>query len=339
MILGLVDESCEAGARQSKACEIIGIDARTLQRWKSQGIGEDRRAGPNSEPANKLSDAERQQVLEVVNEPEHRDLTVKQIVPRLADQGEYIASESTMYRILREANQLQHRSTAKPPTHQRPRELVATGPNQVWCWDITYLKSPIAGIYYYAYMVTDVFSRKIVGRAVHDCESDLHAAELITVACAAEDVERDTLAIHSDNGGPMKGATMLATLQRLGVVPSFSRPRVSDDNPYAESLFRTMKYRPEYPRKPFESLEAARQWVEWFVSWYNTEHRHSAIRFVTPAERHAGRDIDILDHRRQVYDRAQQRHPDRWSRGTRNWTRPTEVVLNPQDASRTRRVG
>lgn len=289
-------------------------------------------------PANKLSEGERRHVLEVVNKPEHRDLTVKEVVPRLADRGEYIASESTIYRILREEGQLQHRSAAKPPRSQRPRELVATGPNQVWCWDITYLKSPIAGIYFYAYMVTDVFSRKIVGRAVHDSESDVHAAALVVAACAAEGVERDTLVIHSDNGGPMKGATMLATLHRLGVAPSFSRPRVSNDNPYAESLFRTMKYRPEYPRKPFESLEAARRWVAWFVSWYNTEHRHSAIRFVTPAERHAGQDVDILDHRRVVYERARQRHPERWSRGTRDWTRPSEVVLNPQDASRTRRA-
>lgn len=334
MILGLIDEARAAGARQSKACEVIGLDVRTLQRWKSQGIGEDGRAGPKTPPANKLTAAERKRVLEVVNEPAHRDLSINQIVPLLADQGEYIASESTMYRILGEEGQLQHRSPTRPRTHERPRELVATGPNQVWCWDITYLKSPISGVYFYAYLVTDVFSRKIVGRAVHDTEDQLHAAALVQAACAAEGVEPGTLVIHSDNGGPMKGATMLATLQRLGVVPSFSRPQVSDDNPHAEALFRTMKYRPEYPRGAFESLEAAWLWVEWFVGWYNTEHRHSAIRFVTPGERHEGRDAEILERRREVYEQARQRNPQRWARGVRDWTPAAEVVLNPRDTAR-----
>lgn len=278
-------------------------------------------------------------MLQVVNRPEHRDLTVKQIVPRLADQGEYIASESTMYRILREQGQLQHRSPAKPPTHRRPDELVASGPNQVWCWDITYLKSPIAGSYYYAYVITDLFSRKIVGRVVHDREDATYAAALVDAACAAEGVEPGSLVIHSDNGGPMKGATMLATLQRLGVVPSFSRPRVSDDNPYAESLFRTMKYRPEYPRGPFQSLQSAREWLAWFAGWYNDEHRHSAIQFVRPSERHAGRDIEILEQRREVYEHARQRHPERWSGGTRDWARPTSQVLNPHDRATGRKAG
>jgi len=277
-------------------------------------------------------------VLEVVNSPEHRDLSVKQVVPRLADQGTFLGSESTIYRILREEDQLQHRSPAKPARHKRPRELVATRPNQVWCWDITYFKSPIAGIFFYAYVVSDLFSRKIVARTVHESESDLHAAALIQAACSAEGIDPDTLTIHSDNGGPMKGATILATLQRLGVATSFSRPRVSDDNPHAESLFRTMKYRPEYPRGPFESLEAARQWLDWFVSWYNDDHRHSAIRFVTPSERHEGRDVQILEQRRHVYEQARQRHPERWSGGVRNWTPVAQVVLNPNDRSR-RQVG
>ena len=275
----------------------------------------------------------------MVNNPEHRDLAVKQIVPRLADQGEYIASESTMYRILREESQLQYRSNAKPAAHHRPRELLATGPNQVWCWDITYVKSPVAGVFFYAYTVMDIFSRKIVGSAVHDSERELHAAALITATCAEEGVDRDTLVIHSDNGGPMKGATMLATLQRLGVATSFSRPRVSDDNPYVESLFRTMKCRPEYPQGPFASLEAACAWMGWFVSWYNDEHRHSSISFVTPSERHDGRDVGLLEQRRRVYEHARRRHPERWSRHIRNWSRITSVVLNPQDTTEGREAG
>lgn len=279
-------------------------------------------------------------MLEVVNSPEHRDLAVNQIVPRLADRGQYIASESSMYRILREEDQAQHRSAARPRTNHRPRELVASGPNQVWCWDITYLKSPVLGVYFYAYVVTDLYSRKIVAHAVHDSESDDHAAALVQAACAAEGVVQGDLTIHSDNGGPMKGATMLATLQRLGVAASFSRPRVSDDNPYAEALFRTMKYRPEYPRGPFANRDAARIWLDWFVAWYNHEHRHSAIRFVTPAERHDGRDTELLEQRRGVYERARQRHPERWSGNTRNWSPVATVVLNPErGASAERQAG
>ena len=138
----------------------------------------------------------------------------------------------------------------------------------------------------------------------------------------------NTLVLHADNGGPMKGSTMVATMQRLGIVPSFSRPRVSDDNAYAESLFKTLKYRPAYPRKPFASVEAARTWVEDFVRWYNTEHLHSAIRYVTPDDRHAGRDGAILAKRRHVYGTAKKRTPRRWSGDTRNWKPVGDVALN-----------
>jgi hypothetical protein len=162
---------------------------------------------------------------------------------------------------------------------------VATAPNQVWSWDITYLRSPVRGIFYYLYMIVDVFSRKVVGKVVHYTECQVCAAALIQAACDAEGVDPNNLTIHSDNGGPMKGATMVATMERLGVAQSFSRPRVSDDNPFSEALFRTVKYRPEYPSGPFATLDAARAWVDWFVGWYNHQHLHSAISFVTPAQR------------------------------------------------------
>jgi len=331
MILGLVDEAVQAGARQSRACEELGVDTRTLQRWKRQGVGDDGRSGPKQSPSNKLSPKERARVLAIANTPEHRNLGPKQIVPRLADQGEYVASESTFYRILRDADQVRHREPSRPPAgRHRPDEYVASGPNQVWSWDITYLKSPVRGVFYYLYFVIDVWSRKIVGFTVEEEESAEHASAMIAAACAREGVQRDQLVLHSDNGGPMKGATLLATLQLLGVVTSFSRPRVSDDNPFSEALFRTTKYRPEYPRRPFASLEEARRWVAWFVGWYNTEHRHSAVRFVTPDERHSGRDLEILANRRAVYEAAKARHPERWTGGTRDWSRVEEVVLNPQ---------
>ena len=330
MILGLVDEAVTAGARQSKACEILSLDGRTVQRWRRQDVGDDGRAGPKTTPANKLTAAERREVLSVVNSPEYRDRSPKQIVPSLADRGEYLASESTMYRILREEDQLAHRSPSRPPTRHRPRELVAVAPNQVWSWDITYLKSPALGVFFYLYLVVDIFSRKVVGAVVHTTENSEHAAELFAQACAAEGIDPDQLHLHSDNGSPMKGATLLATLQQLGVVQSFSRPSVSNDNPYSEALFRTAKYRPEYPKGPFASIEAARDWVRWFIEWYNHEHLHSGIRFVTPAQRHADQDIKLLQERVAVYKAARARHPERWSGSTRNWSRVTEVRLNPE---------
>lgn len=321
----------QAGASQNAACEQLGVPPRTLQRWRKQGIGEDRRAGPKARPANKLTEAEERRILGIVNSPRFRDLSPKQIVPLLADEGIYVASESTVYRLLRRNEQMEHRGRARPATHRKPAEVVATAPNQVWCWDITWLPTSVRGQFFYLYTIVDVFSRKIVGWAVHDRESDMHAATLVATACAAEGVPRDQLVIHSDNGGPMKGATMLATLQKLGVVPSFSRPGVSDDNPFIEALFRTLKYCPQYPSKPFASLDVAVAWVEKFVRWYNERHCHSAISFVTPAQRHDGLDVDILAGRRQVYEAARAKNPQRWSRNCRTWTRPEKVRLNPRD--------
>jgi transposase InsO family protein len=330
VIVGLVDEAVRAGARQDKACELLGLDARTLQRWKRMGVGDDLRAGPRTAPRNALTPQERQRILEIANRPEHRDLSPKQIVPRLADQGCYIASESSFYRVLRADGQVQHRERSRPAQHSRPRELAATRPNQVWTWDITYLLSPVKGAYFYLYLVLDVFSRKIVGWDVHERESAEHAGALIAATCRREGVRRDQVALHQDNGAPMKCGTFLALLQGLGVAASFSRPGVSDDNPFVEALFRTLKYRPEYPDSPFASLDAAREFIRRFVHWYNTQHLHGNIRFVTPAVRHAGEDCAILARRERVYEQARARRPERWSRSTRNWSPVQQVVLNPQ---------
>ena len=330
MILGMVDEAMASGARLEKACGIIDIDPRTLQRWRRQGIGEDRRAGPKSTPKNKLKPQEKKKVLEAANKPEYRNLSPKQIVPILADQGVYMGSESTFYRILHEAKQMKHRDASNPPQKRhKPDEFLATGPNQVFSWDITYLKSPVRGMFYYLYMVMDVWSRKVMGAVVHETESSELSSKLIDDICASKGIQREGIVLHSDNGGPMKGSTMRATLDRLGIIPSFSRPRVSNDNPFSEAIFRTVKYRPEYPAGSFASLEAAKDWVEWFVRWYNTEHLHSAICFVTPEERHSGKEWQILENRKAVYERARKRNPERWSGKTRDWN-PVEIVrLNP----------
>ena len=330
MILGLVNDAVAAGARRERACLQVGLAERSMQRWRRADVGDDRRAGPRSVSANALSPAERAHVLEIVNSPEYRDLPPKQVVPRLADAGHYCASESTIYRILRAEGQLAHRGRAKPRTVRKLDEHVATAANQVWSWDITYLLSSLRGRFFYLYLVEDVWSRRIVGFEVHAEECMLASSALVRATCASENVDPKGLVLHSDNGGPMKGSTMLATLQHLGIVPSFSRPSVSDDNPFIESLFRTLKYRPEYPHKPFETIEAARAWVTAFVAWYNAEHRHSGIRFVTPDERHHGRENDVLANRVRVYERARRKHPNRWSRGTRNWTPAPAVFLNPK---------
>lgn len=329
-VIALITEAQEAGARQCKACEIVGISTKTLQRWQQQSNQEDGRINAIHNPSNKLTEPERQRVIEVANEPEYANLPPSRIVPTLADKGVYIASESTFYRVLKAESQLKHREKSKPVrTIIKPKALTATAPNQIYSWDITYLPTQVKGVFLYLYLVMDVFSRKIVGWQVYGDESSALAADLITDICRRERVKRDQVTLHSDNGSPMKGATMLATLQELGVMPSFSRPSVSNDNPYSESLFRTLKYRPEYPEKPFADLTAARAWVSEFETWYNTEHKHSSIRFVTPAQRHENIDKDILANRKQVYQKAKLQNPLRWSGDIKNWDWVSVVFLNP----------
>lgn len=331
----LIEEARVSGLSQKAACEALQLSQRTYQRWRQAGdvVMADRRPeAQRPEPANKLSQAEREAILDLCNQPAYQSLPPSQIVPQLADEGIYLASESSFYRVLREADQLQHRGKAKASRQvSRPTAHRATGANQVWSWDITYLASTVVGRFFRLYLVMDIYSRKIVGWEVHENELAEHAAQLIRKACWAEKITGTGLVLHADNGSPMKGATMLATLQRLGVVPSFSRPSVSNDNPYSESLFGTLKYMPAYPAKPFDSIEAVREWVLDFVRWYNEAHRHSGIQFVTPGQRHRDEDKAILAQREAVYERAKARHPERWQGTTRNWSRDEEVWLNPEN--------
>jgi transposase InsO family protein len=191
-------------------------------------------------------------------------------------------------------------------------------------------------MFYYLYMIVDIYSRKTICWEVHPFESADFGAKLLHKAILAEGCLLDPPVLHADNGGPQKGFTMKAKLEALGVTPSYSRPRVSNDNPYSESLFRTCKYRPDYPTHGFESIDTARKWVRKFVRWYNEDHLHSAIRFVTPAQRHRGEDETILANRRRVYEQAQQKHPNRWSGRSRNWQPVEEVWLNcPQESETT----
>lgn len=267
--------------------------------------------------------------MEVVNSPEYACKSPNQIVPALADKGCYLASEASFYRILREKKQLVHRGKAKAPVRKRPKEFEANGPNQIWSWDITYMATTVKGLYFYLYLFMDVFSRKIVGWEVYDCESADNAAKTFKKAWLREGVAGKQLVLHSDNGSPMKGATMIGTLQKLGVMRSFSRPSVSNDNAYSEALFKTLKYHQGYPEKPFDTLDEARNWVKGFSHWYNEEHRHSSIKFVTPAQRHRGEDILILKKRADIYQIAKARRLDRWTQNSRNWQRIEKVTLNP----------
>lgn len=332
----LISEAVKSGARLCKACEELGIKERTYYRWRrlksETGTYEDRRpTAGHPEPANKLSQQERQQILDTVNKPEFASMPPCEIVPALADKGEYIASESTFYRVLRDEKMQNHRGRSAEPQHRPISTHVATAPNQVWMWDITYLNGPVRGQFYYLYLMSDLFSRDIVGWEVWETEDSGHASELVKRASLAQGrLSTDPLVLHSDNGSPMKGATMLETLYKLGITPSNSRPRVSNDNPYAESLFKTLKYRPNYQPKGFESLEEARKWCDNFVNWYRYEHHHSGICFLCPSEVHAGKAPDMLRNRRKVYEAAKAAHPERWNgRDTRKWELPPEVWLNP----------
>ena len=333
-IMGLVNECINHGARQARACQVIDLSERTLQRWQLDAGHEnpqgDRRPSRVQAPSNQFSPAERERVLAVANCAEFAHLAPSQIVPRLADLGQYIGSESTLYRVLRAHHQLAHRTRQRPAKRRhKPRALVATAPRQLFSWDITYLPTCIKGLYFYLYLFLDIFSRKIVGWQVYESESGELAAQVMLDLCHRERIAPGQVTLHSDNGAPMRGATLLGKLQLLGVMPSFSRPAVSNDNPYSEALFKTLKYHAIYPSQPFQTLLEARIWVGRFVTWYNDEHRHSATRFVTPSQRHDGLDQAILSKRVEVYETARLRNPQRWSGATRNWQPVTEVHLNP----------
>lgn len=334
MIILLVAEAVQAGARQRLACELLNITERTLERWKHpDGPPEDQRPiAPRPTPTNKMTEHERNTVLEIVNRKEFQSLPPSQIVPALADRGQYICSESTMYRIMRAFKEQNHRGRAAVPVPRHKSSHCATGPLQVFTWDITYLAGPVKGMFYYLYLILDIFSRLIVGWEVWENESAENASLLIRKTVLKHGIQPHAhpLVLHSDNGSPMKGAVMLETMYKLGITPSRSRPRVSDDNPYSESMFRTLKYRPEFPVAGFVSIDAARKWTHDFVNWYNNAHHHSSIAFVSPAQVHSGDAVDILKKRKIVYELARAENPQRWIQGkTRNWALQEEVWLNP----------
>ena len=310
---------------------MLGVSARTLQRWE-RGPAGDARKGPKAASPHQLTDAEKDRIVALVNQPAYRNLSPEQAVAKLAEAGTYVCSERSLRRILKARRLDSYRQRSKPARRQnRPRQYVAREPLRVLSWDITYLRSStVRGGFFFLYLFLDIWSRRIVGAEVHVTQQSELATALLTKICRENELDTEKLVVHSDNGAPMKGSTMLATMQSLGITPSFSRPSVSDDNAFAESLFRHLKYAPSYPRLGFENLEDARAWVARFVDWYNREHLHSAIGLVTPEDRHHGRDVAILQKRRETYALAQQRHPRRWTGQPRAWARPAIVTLNPE---------
>jgi putative transposase len=331
-----IEQARTDGARLAPACALAGIDAGTLRRWK---VGDGLRQGdrrPDADrptPSHALSDAERARIIEIANEPRFAETPPARIVPALADEGIYIASVSCFLGVRRALGQMNPGGRARPPRTSRPPTThIASGPAEVWCWDVTFLPAQIQGRWFYFYLILDLYSRKIVGFEVHDTDSAEHAAHLARRTALAEGVHAKSVrpVLHGDNGATLKATTVLAMLHWLGIEPSYSRPRVSDDNAFAEALFRTAKYRPEFPLKGFADLETAREWAGRFVRWYNTVHRHSGIRYVTPAQRHAGQDGPVLAARHAVYQDARQRNPQRWSGPTRNWAPVGVVTLNPE---------
>ncbi len=329
----MIQEATNAGCRLGPACREAEICLRTYRRWVKAGgqVQSDRRPeAARPEPKNKLNGDEIAEILAVCNQPEYASLPPSQIVPKLVDQGVYLASESSFYRVLHAHNQVQHRGRSRV-TEKRsaPTSYTATEPNQVWSWDITYCASSVRGLYYYLYLIEDIYSRKIVGWEVHEKECGELAAQLLQRTVMREQCFKKPIVLHSDNGAPMKSVTLKAKMEELGMTGSYSRPRVSNDNPYSESLFRTMKYCPRWPSEGFQDLQAARGWVNGFVGWYNEDHCHSRIGFVTPSQRHSGQDKDLLKKRRIVYMQAKQKNPHRWSGETRKWEHIREVELNP----------
>jgi putative transposase len=259
-----------------------------------------------------LSAPERQRIVATLTSPRFADVTPYTAYARLLDEDAiYLASVRTFYRVLAAQGLIQERrNQLVHPAHVKP-ELIATAPNQVWSWDITRLRSTMKWRFFYLYVLLDIFSRYVVGWLVAGAENAGLARELIEQSCDNHGIERDTLTLHSDRGSPMRAKTTAELFVDLGVAASFSRPRVSNDNPFSEAQFKTLKYRPEFP-EGFESLEHARAHLRRFFAWYNDEHRHSGIGFMTPAAVHFGHASAIDEQRRRVLQAAYAAHPERF---------------------------
>ena len=310
------------------ACRGLGVARATLYRRRAARVCP-RPQQPHPRPARSLDDEERQGVLDVLNEERFCDLSPRTVWAMLLDAGRYLCSIRTMYRILAAAGAgRERRNHLRHPAYTKP-ELLATAPNQVWSWDITKLKGPVKWTYFYLYVVLDIYSRKVVGWMLADCESSALAKELIGQTCEKEGIDRDQLTIHADRGPSMTSKVVAFLYADLGVTKSHSRPYTSNDNPFSESHFRTLKYRPDFPAR-FGSIEDARAHCRAFFDWYNREHRHSGLGLMTPDTVHYGRAEVVSATRSIVLDAAYRAHPERFvRRAPTPPALPTETWINP----------
>jgi putative transposase len=277
-----------------------------------------------------LTEAERAEVREVLNSERFQDCTPRQIYATLLDDDKrYLCHWRTMYRILAACQEVrERRHHRRHPTYPKP-ELLATAPNQVWSWDITQLKGADKWLPFYLYVILDIFSRYVVGWLIADRESGELAQCLIAETCAKHGIQPDHLILHSDRGSPMKSAPVIQLLRDLGIEKSLARPHVSDDNPFSEAQFKTLKYRPDYPGR-FATLDHARHWAKATFTWYNHQHYHSGLGLLTPASVHYGQAQTIVAQRQQVLQAAYAAHPERFVQGSPVVQQPPqEVWINP----------
>jgi len=326
----LVDESAVVFGVVA-ACLALNVARATYYRRKHPKPA----PAPRPAPPRALLPDERAQVLEVLHAPEHVDLAPAEVYAKLLDGGTYLCSPRTMYRVLGAAGEVrERRDQLVHPEYKKP-ELLATGPNQVWSWDITKLLGPAKWTYFYLYVVLDIFSRYVVGWMVADRENAAHARRLIAETVAKQGVAPDTLTLHQDRGAPMRAKTFAQLLADLGVTKSHSRPHVSDDNPFSEAQFKTLKYRPDFPGR-FDRLGEAVTYHRGFFSWYNHEHHHDGLGLLTPADVHFGRAPVVLDGRQRVLDAAYASHPERFvHRAPTAGLPPTAVWINKPPAPTT----
>lgn len=305
------------------------LDGRTQEAWAKN---------PRPPKSNSLTPEERQAIKDRYVEKDVINLSLNQAYLVLLDKGEYYGSQSTVYRVMRKEGLVTARNGCRTPRKvHKPTSFEATGPNQVWTWDITYVKDArYPTQYFYVYVVVDIFSRYVVHSAVYERDCAEYACEFLDAAFKKHHIKPRQLVLHSDNGSSMKAAQTLALLDKRKVQFSHSRPRVSNDNPYSEALFKTLKYTGtiRYPHAGFESIEAARRWLGRFITRYNNEHYHCGIKFVTPAMRFKGVDKEVLEKRRLKLEEERRKHPDRWIQGhVQDCTPAGSVWLNPSKAA------
>jgi len=312
----------------SAACQALGVPRSSLYRTRQP----EKAPQPRPAPERALSQEEKAQVRRVLNSERFQDCAPRQVYATLLDEGEYLCHWRTMYRILDEHGEVrERRNQLEHPPYIKP-ELLATGPNQLWSWDITKLKGPAKWTYYYLYVILDVFSRYVVGWMVAQREAAILAEKLIVETCAKQGIEPSQLTLHADRGPSMRSKSVAQLLADLGVTKTHSRPYTANDNPYSESQFKTMKYRPDFPER-FDCLADARSWAQEFFRWYNHDHRHSGLGLMTPATVHYGQAETVRQQRQQVLRAAYAAHPERFVRGVPTPPKlPNEVWINKPQA-------